>query len=60
MELLASFGPRSGNAGMLWVGPGVHADDAAGNEDAVEFADAGGAVVGEVDVGTGEGVGDAV
>ncbi len=42
---------------MDGVGPGVEGQDAGGGEDAGEFADAGGGVVGEVDVGAGEGVG---
>ena len=42
------------------VSPGGEAEDAAGGDDALEFLDAGGAVVCQVDVCAGETVGDAV
>lgn len=58
-HLLAGAGPGDRDAGVGRVGPGVEGEDAVGGEDAGEFVDAGGAVVGEVDVGAGEGVGDA-
>lgn len=56
---LAGAGPGDRDAGVGRVAPGVEGEDPAGGEDAGEFADAGAAVVGEVDVGAGEGVGDA-
>lgn len=59
VQFLARFGPRNRDAWVDWVGPGVHAYDAPGGDDAVEFLDARCGVVGEIDVGTGEGMGDA-
>ena len=45
---------------MDGVDPGVEGEDAARGEDAVEFLDAGGAVVGEVDECACERVADAI
>ena len=59
VHFLAGFGPRGRDAGMDGVDPGGDADDAAGGDDAVEFSDAGGGVVGEVNVCAGEPVRDA-
>ena len=61
VQFLAGFGPGDGDAGVGagGVGPGGHAEDAAGGDDAVEFLDAGGGVVGEVNECAGESVRDA-
>lgn len=59
MHFLAGFGPRDRDARVDRVGPSVDAEDAVGGDDAVEFLDAGGGVVGKVDVCAGKGVGDA-
>lgn len=44
---------------MVGVRPGGYGEDSLGGEDAVEFADAVAWVMGQVDEGAGEGVGDA-
>ena len=59
VKFLAGFGPWDRDAGVGGVGPGIDGLDAVGSEDAVEFVDAGGGVVGEVDVCAGESVRDA-
>ena len=60
VEALAGFGPGGREARVDGVDPCVEGEDAAWGDDAVEFLDAGGAVVGEVDECASEGVGDAV
>ena len=59
VQLLAGLGPGHPDAGVGRVGPGGDGEDAVGGDDAVEFADAGSRVVGEVNDCAGEGVRDA-
>ena len=58
VQFFAGVGPGDRDAGVGRVGPGGDAEDTVGGGDAVEFADAGGGVVGEVNDCSGEGVRD--
>lgn len=60
MHGLAGFGPRASNARVVRVDPGVHGEDPARFQDAVDLSEDRSSVVGKINDSAGKSVCDAV